>query len=49
MIMAVPLQSYLVKPSEEFKLTANSMGAHMKLTESSPGMGHDELILRTFI
>ena len=36
-------------PSEEFELTANSLGAHMKVTESSPGMGHGELILRTFI
>ena len=36
-------------PSEEFELTANLLGAHMKLTESSPGMGHGEVILRTFI
>ena len=36
-------------PREEFVLTANSLGAHMKVTESSPGMGHSELILRTFI
>ena len=36
-------------PSEEFKLTAKSLGAHMKVAESSPGMGHGELILRTFI
>ena len=35
--------------SEEFELTVNSLGAHMKVTESSPGMGHSELILRTFI
>ena len=35
--------------SEEFELTANSLGAHMKLTEISPGMSHGELILRTFI
>ena len=25
-------------PSEEFELTANSQGAHMKVTESSSGM-----------
>ena len=31
-------------PGEEFELTAYSLGAHMKLTESSPGMGHSELI-----
>ena len=36
-------------PSEEFELTANSLGAHMKVIESSPGMGQSELILRTFI
>ena len=36
-------------PSEEFELTANSLGAHKKVTQSSPGMGHGELILRTFI
>ena len=36
-------------PSEEFELTANSLGAHMKVTESSPSMGHGELILRTSI
>ena len=36
-------------PSEEFGLTANSLGAHMKVTESSPGMGHSDLISRTFI
>ena len=36
-------------PSEEFKLTANPQGAHVKVTESSPSMGHRELILRTFI
>ena len=36
-------------PSEEFELTADSLGAHMEVTESSPGMGHGELILRTFI
>ena len=35
--------------SEEFELTANSLGAHMKVTESSPSMGHSELILKTFI
>ena len=32
-------------PSEEFEFTANSLGAHMKVTESSPGMGHGELIV----
>ena len=41
------------QPSEEFELTANSLGAHMKVTgsshESSHGMDHGELILRTFI
>ena len=37
------------RPYEEFELTANSLVAHMKVTESSPGMGHGELILRTFI
>ena len=31
------------------KVTANSLGAHMKVTESSPGMGPSELILKTFI
>ena len=36
-------------PSEEFELTTNSLGAHMKVTESSPDMGHGELILTTFI
>ena len=36
-------------PSEGFELTPNSLGAHMKVTGSSPGMGHGELILRTFI
>ena len=36
-------------PSEEFELRVNSLGAHMKVRESSPGMGHSELILRTFI
>ena len=36
-------------PSEEFELTANSLGDHMKVTESSSGMGHGKLILRTFI
>ena len=35
--------------SEEFELTANSLGAHMKVTESSHGLDHGELILRTFI
>ena len=39
----------VLQPSEEFELTANSLGAHMKVTESSPTMGHGELILRTFI
>ena len=29
-------------PSDEYELTANSLGAHMKVTESSPGMGHFE-------
>ena len=37
------------KPSEKFELTANSLGAHMKVTETSPSMGHGEQILRTFI
>ena len=32
------------EPSEEFELTA-----HMKAMESSPGMGHEELISRAFI
>ena len=36
-----------ILPSEEFELTANSLGAYTELTESSPGMGHSELILRT--
>ena len=36
-------------PGEEFALIANSLGAHMKVIESPPSMGHDELILRTFI
>ena len=36
-------------PSEEFELTANSLGAHMKVIESSLGLGHSELILRTVI
>ena len=36
-------------PCEEFELTANSLGAHMKITESSPRIGHNELILRIFI
>ena len=36
-------------PSEEFELTANSLVAHMKVTDSSPGMGHGELILRSFV
>ena len=36
-------------PSKEFELTANLLGAHMKVTESSPSTGHIELILRTFI
>ena len=35
--------------SEEFELTANSLGAHMKVTESSLGIGHGELIFKTFI
>ena len=38
-----------VYPSEEFELTTNSLGAHMKTTGGSCGMGHGELILRTFI
>ena len=33
-------------PSEEFELTANSLGAHMKVIESSSNMGHGELNLR---
>ena len=33
-----------VSPSEEFELTANSLGARMKFPESSPGMGHGEII-----
>ena len=41
------LKLYL--PSEEYELTANSLGAHMKVTESSPSIVHGELILRTFI
>ena len=32
-------------PSEEFELTANSLGAHMTVTESSPGIGQDELTM----
>ena len=36
-------------PSEEFDRTANSLGVHVKAAESSSGMGHGELILRTFI
>ena len=40
---------FTLVPSEEFELTANSLGAHMKVTESSPGVGHGELILRTLI
>ena len=36
-------------PSEEFALTADSLGPHMKVTESSPVTGHGELILRTFV
>ena len=41
-----PFQS---TPSEELELTANSLESHIKVTESSPGMGHSKLILRTFI
>ena len=36
------------QPSEEFELTANSLGAHMKFTESSPGMGDDEREFEVF-
>ena len=36
-------------PREEFELTANSLGAHIIVTESSPGMGHGELISTTII
>ena len=32
-----PQRSGKRQPSEEFELTANSLGAHTKLTESSPG------------
>ena len=39
----------ILSPSEEFELTATSLGAHMKVTESSPDIGHGELIFRTFI
>ena len=39
----------MIMPSDEFELTAYSLGAHMNVTESSPDMGHSELILRTFI
>ena len=35
--------------NKEFELTANSLGAHMKVAESSPRMGHSELIMRTFM
>ena len=35
--------------SEEFEPTANSLGAHMRVTESSLSLGHGKLILRTFI
>ena len=42
-------QQWACHPSEEFELTANSLGAHMKVRESSSGIGHSELILRTFI
>ena len=42
-------ETFSYEPGEEFELTANSLGAHMKVTESSPGMGHGEHILRTFI
>ena len=38
----------ILLPSEEFELTANLLGAQMNVTESSPGMAHGELILRTF-
>ena len=33
----------LTFPSEEFELTANSLGALVKVTESSAGMGHGSL------
>ena len=45
--LVVQLQQ-MILPSEEFELRANSLGADMKVTESS-GMGHSELILKTFI
>ena len=45
----IHLQVSTFLPSEEFELKANSLGTHMKVTESSPGMGHGEFILRTFI
>ena len=38
-------------PSEEYELTANSLGTHMKVTESSSSMGHSEItvgLLRAF-
>ena len=41
--------SVVIQPSEKFELTANSLGAHIKVTETSPSMGQGELILRTFI
>ena len=39
----------LKQPIEELELTANSLEAHMKVTENSRGKGYGELILRTFI
>ena len=39
----------IVHPSEKFELTANSLGAHMKVAESLPSIGYSELILRTLI
>ena len=44
-----PRENHCDDPSKEFELAANSLGAHMIVTESSPGMGHGELVLRTFI
>ena len=41
---SVPLKNCEKLLSEEFELTANSLEAHMKVTESSPSMGHSELI-----
>ena len=48
-ILSKTRDNWAISPSEEFELTADSLGAHMKVIESSPSMGHNELILRTFI